>query len=174
MPEWDTYTLQDFLLFSPRTYGRMIEAHNAALWPAHLAALALGLALPFLRHRHWALALVWLWVGWSFLFQRYATINWVAPWFAGLFAVQALLLAVTPLRIATWRSPWAGLFALGLAYPLLGRPEAFGILPDPTALASLGLVGLASGRRRWWLAPIPLVWLAFSGLTRLALADAGR
>ena len=33
MSEWWTYTLSDFLLFSPRTYYRLFELHHRALWP---------------------------------------------------------------------------------------------------------------------------------------------
>ncbi len=43
MSEWWTYTLSDFLLFSPRVYYRLLELHNHALWPAHLLTIARGL-----------------------------------------------------------------------------------------------------------------------------------
>jgi hypothetical protein len=39
MPEWWTYTLSDFLLFSPRAYYRLIERHNAAVWPWQLGSV---------------------------------------------------------------------------------------------------------------------------------------
>src|SRR5690349_20103288 len=45
MSEWWSYRLSDFLLFSPRTYHRLFELHNIALWPMHVAALALGASL---------------------------------------------------------------------------------------------------------------------------------
>ena len=45
MPEWWTYALSDFLLFSPRTYYRLIERHNAAVWPAQIVTLGLGLGI---------------------------------------------------------------------------------------------------------------------------------
>ncbi|HEY1226717.1 MAG TPA: hypothetical protein VGF26_05300 [Ramlibacter sp.] len=101
MSEWWSYRLSDFLLFSPRTYYRLFELHNVAMWPMHVAALALGVALLVLalRGRERAagalLAACWLWVAWAFLLQRYATINWAAPWFAAGFAIEgiALLLA---------------------------------------------------------------------------------
>ena len=48
MSEWWTYTLSDFLLFSPRTYYRLFEIYNAAIWPAQIVALGLGLAMPAL------------------------------------------------------------------------------------------------------------------------------
>ena len=87
MPEWWTYSAEDFLLFSPRTYWRLIERHNEALWPAQLPALLLGIAILWLllRPRPWShravagsLAVLWGWVAWSFLWERYATINWAA------------------------------------------------------------------------------------------------
>jgi hypothetical protein len=63
------------------------------------------------------------------------------------------------------------LFAL-LAYPLLGaisgrswrQMEMFGVAPDPTAVATLGLLLLAA-RITWLLLPIPLIWCAVSGAT---------
>ena len=33
MSEWWTYSLSDFLLFSPRTYYRLFELYNLAIWP---------------------------------------------------------------------------------------------------------------------------------------------
>jgi hypothetical protein len=39
MSEWWSYTLSDFLLFSPRTYYRLFELHNAEWWPAHFVAV---------------------------------------------------------------------------------------------------------------------------------------
>jgi drug/metabolite transporter (DMT)-like permease len=51
MSEWWTYTVSDCLLFSPRTYWRMSERHNEALWPWHLVALGLGVAILVLLRR---------------------------------------------------------------------------------------------------------------------------
>ena len=42
MPEWWTYSLSDFLLFSPRTYYRLFELYNAAVWPGQVLAVAVG------------------------------------------------------------------------------------------------------------------------------------
>jgi hypothetical protein len=65
------------------------------------------------------------------------------------------------------------LFALALiGYPLLallfGRPwiqaEIFGIVPDPTVMATLGIVA-AAARPHWELLVLPLIWSAYSGAT---------
>jgi len=92
MDEWWSYRPSDFLLFSARTWHRLFELYNAQLWPAHLFAIALGLALvlvalkvspaPAARAGCAMLAACWLWVAWAFHLQRYAAINWAASWFA--------------------------------------------------------------------------------------------
>ncbi|WP_428029940.1 DUF6064 family protein [Ancylobacter sp.] len=196
MPEWSSYGLEDFLLFSPRAYWRLFEAQNAALWPLQLATMAAGLALLLLilrrpgRAKPWVgllLGLLWAFVAWSFLLQRYEAINWAVAYAAPAFFVQALLLvgaAVLPGGPAFGRRDppgWAGLgIALaGLLYPLLapaaGRPlasaEVFGLAPDPTVLVTIGMVLMAGGRWRALLLPIPLLWGLFSGLTLLAMGD---
>jgi hypothetical protein len=196
MLDW-SYRLSDFLLFSPRVYWRMFELHNAALWPLPLVMLALGvaaLALVILR-RHQSgrliailLAVLWAWVGWSFVWERYATINWTAAYAAPLFAIEALLFLIIGgglNRLAF--DPRGGrglagvlLIALALGYPLLaplfGRPwhaaEFFGIAPDPTTIATLGFLLMARGRSTLLLYPIPLLWCLASGLTLWAMADA--
>jgi len=101
MSEWWTYTLSDFLLFSPRTYYRMIEHHNEAVWPGQLAALAVGTVILMLLYRPWGVrrriisgivAVAWAFVAGAFLWKRYATINWAATYFALVFAIEAVLL----------------------------------------------------------------------------------
>jgi hypothetical protein len=194
MLDW-SYRLSDFLLFSPRAYWRLFELHNQALWPLPLVALALGiaaLALALLRPRATArwiailLAIAWAWIGWSFMWQRYATINWTAAYAAPLFAIEALLLVVVGLDRLTVEPRGVrsvggiALVALALAYPLLapvfGRPwqgaEYFGIAPDPTAIATLGFLLMARRRFILVLYPIPLLWCLASDLTLWAMNDA--
>jgi hypothetical protein len=165
MPEWSTYTLSDFLMFAPRTYWRLVELYNRDFWPLHLPLSAAGLGAVWLaasRRLHgfrwiaFGLAAAWLWVSWAFLWQRYATINWAATYVAIAFTVQALLLAGLALRSGQTASPpgkaarsLGGLLAAcGLLFPLLapafGRPwaqaESFSMMPEPTALLTLGLL----------------------------------
>jgi hypothetical protein len=194
--EWWTYTLSDFLLFAPRTYYRLFELYNREIWPAQLGALAAGAAIVVLTRREGAraaravaaiLAACWLWVAWGFHFQRYATINWAATWFAAAFAIEAALLAWTGairgrLRFGassrTLRHAGAGvvLFALvvqPLLGPLAGRDwagaELFGVAPDPTAAATLGVLLLAAPRDHWPLLVVPLAWCAVTGATLWAM-----
>lgn len=192
MSEWWTYRLSDFLMFSPQTYWRLVERYNREQWPLQLAAVAAGVLLLGLaaRPRPWTgravaavLAPAWLWVGWAFHGQRYATINWAANYLAAAFVLQAALLAGVALaaraggpaagrprlRAAGWALAVAGVVLYPLLAPALGRPwaqtEVFGLMPEPTALATLGLL-LATGlRQRTWLAPVPVASLAVGGIT---------
>ncbi len=194
--EWWTYTLSDFLLFSARTYYRLYELYNAAIWPAQVVAVGLGAAIPVLLRRAAAargraiaaiLAGCWLWVAIAFHVRRYATINTAAGYFAAGFALEAALLAwigIVRGRLSFER--FAGpareagfaifLFALALE-PLLGpllhrswrSVEIFGVAPDPTAVATLGILLLARGRGRWALFVVPALWCAISGATLLAM-----
>jgi hypothetical protein len=208
MSEWWSYRPSDFLLFSARTWHRLFELYNAGIWPAHFFAVALGLALvlaalkarpgPGARSCCALLAVCWLWVAWAFHLQRYAAINWAATWFAAAFAIEGVLLlcaaaAGLELREARGSRERLGLglllFAVliqpWLSLLLLGRPwrEAglFGLVPDPTALGTLGLLLLLRAPPPARLArglvlllwPIPLLWCLIAALTLWTLHAQG-
>ena len=196
MSEWWTYTLSDFLLFSPGTYYRLFELYNAAIWPAQVLAVALGLAMLLLLRRKTmaagrvitaVLAACWLWVAIAFLLVRYATINWAAIYFAAGFVLQSALLiwvgvvcgrlSFRPHTDAISRAG-LGMFLFALVAqpligPLLGRDwrqiEMFGVAPDPTAVATLGMLLVPAGRTRWEVVVLPLLWCAVSGATLWAM-----
>lgn len=190
MPEWWTYTLSDIQSFSLHSYYRLFELYNRAIWPAQIVALACGLTVAALLRRADArpgrlvaaiLALSWLGIAVAFHATRYRTLTWTAVYFAWAFGLEAALLLATAVRgrLAFERSP-AGLaillFAL-LVQPVLGvvldrtwpQVEVFGVAPDPTAIATLGILLLASGRVRWELMALPLLWCAISGATLLSM-----
>ena len=188
MSEWWTSSLQDFLLFAPRTYYRLFALYNEAVWPAHIATLVLGLVCLVLArstsgtaHRTLlaTLAALWLWIAWAFQAERFATINWAATNYAGAFALQAaLLLWFALVRPKAAVPPAQSPMPLALAAfaivlqpaigPLLGRDwqqaEIFGLAPDPTAVATLALLA-ARNRPPWLLMIIPALWCAVTGLT---------
>ncbi len=203
MTEWWTYRPSDFLMFAPGTYWRLFELHNQALWPAPLllvlvATLWLAWRLwrgtPALRSGVAALALAWAFVGWAFLLQRFEPIHWAAGSFAVGFFLQAGLLVVlagggvlqaTPpgardrmglalLALAFWVHPWLA--------PAAGRPwmqaEVFGLAPDPTAIATLGLLlCTTAGTRaaRGWLRAawvLPAIWCVISAATLATMQSA--
>lgn len=195
MSEWWTYRPEDFLLFSPRVYFRLFELHNEALWPGQFAALALLAVLVWLAAARPAnhvtfiaalLGFIWVFVGRAFVLQRYATINWAAEHMAQLFSVEMLLLFLAA-GFGGLRGGPAGigavagwfLIALATAQPLLaplsGRgwasAEVFAIAPDPTAIATLGLLLTLRGPMTWVLVPIPLLWCAVSALTLWTMGE---
>jgi hypothetical protein len=194
MAGWLSYSLSDFLLFAPRTYYRLFELYNLDLWPAQIAAAALGagVIVATARPRPWVdravpaiLAALWLWIAWAFLLERYATINWAAVYLATGFLGQGVLLGVGAgagwigfERISSTRGRIGlaiAIYAL-VVHPLvpiaMGRPwqqaEVFGLAPDPTAIGTLGLLVLA--RPAPWIAfVLPVLWCAISGLTLWAM-----
>ena len=170
MTEWWTYRLGSFLLFSARTYHRLIESYNQDLWPWQLAlllvavgALAWWRRMPSLladRVVFGGLAAAWLWVAWAFEHERFANINWAADYVASLYVVQAGVLLwaavrgragfgrTTPARSrAGWTLIALGLVVYPLLAPLLGRPwaraEVVAAMPEPTAIVTLGVLLLA-------------------------------
>ncbi len=195
MSEWWTYRLSNFLLFSPRTYYRLLELYNLAIWPAQLAAAVIGLAIMALLIRESArrdriiaglLSACWLWIAWAFHYQRYAQINWLAPWFAAAFALEALLLVVVGAfagRLVFRRADgkrWIATSIVAISvvgYPLLapltGRPwttaETFGAAADPTAIATVATLALVRARIRWLLLAVPLLWCAVAAATLWAM-----
>jgi hypothetical protein len=192
MSEWWTYSLSDFLMFSPQVYYRLFELHNRALWPAQLLTIAAGSAILYLLllraggwHRLIAamLGALWIWIAWAFFWERYAAINWAALYLAPFIAAQGVLLIgigaigrgpIFALSRGAVRLAGLGLFAGALILypfiaPSMGRSwlgaEIFGIAPDPTALATLALLALANERARWPLMVVPLLWCAISSAT---------
>jgi hypothetical protein len=198
MPEWWTYSLADFLLFSPRTYYRLIERHNDAVWPAHLATLGLGVLIAVLmRKGAWwrgrvvsgIVAVLWAWVAGAFVWGRYATINWGAAYLVWLLAVEVALLVwagvVRGGLSFRWRADATGVFGGGLfllclaGYPMFAplggrgwaQVEVFGIAPDPTVMATLGLLLLVEGGPRWSLQVAPVLWCLVAGATLMAMGS---
>jgi hypothetical protein len=189
MSEWWTYRLSDFLMFAPRTYYRLFESYNAEIWPLQLSTLALGLAVLWLVWRGTygrvvaaILAMAWIFVAWAYHWQRYAAINSGAPYYAIGFALEALLLSwlgvrrdglrfdrcTGPIGYAGYAMLVGGIVLYPLLAPAFSRPwwqaEAFGIAPDPTAIATIGALLLATGRTLWPLV-LPVAWCVISAAT---------
>jgi hypothetical protein len=194
MRDWSSYTLSDFLLFSPRVYERMYILLNQDLWPAQLLFVITGLAILIAVLRGHplgmqlgltALALAWMLIAVVFFQGRYEQINWLGSYLAPIAVMQSVCLMSIALAARhdswfSWRkAPFAKValcttLSLGFfVYPLLslafGRTLAsaevvFG-MPDPTSVATLGMAALLHSRIRWLVMIIPLAWCTFTGLT---------
>ena len=71
---------------------------------------------------------------------------------------MAYAVLISPLVGLWFERSWSGL-------------ELFGSAPDPTTLATLGVLTLVRHPLGPILLPIPLAWALFSGLTLLAMDD---
>lgn len=200
MPEWSSYSLSDFLMYSPRAYERLVELYNSAIWPAHVVAVVIGLILIGLAWRRHdmgmrflmvLLSACWAWIAWAFLHERYASLHWAGHYMAMAYLFQALLLlavarfarhAAQIKRTAYPAIAGYGLMIAGIAFfPLAQRlsgvawsqSEVFGLMPTPTAIATLGVLTLMRGWQKWLGCAVPISWLVYSGATRLAMASQG-
>lgn len=194
MGEWVSYRLSDFILFSDTAYYRQFELYNHSVWPLHVVAILFALVIVYALWENpaWAgqvisglLVVIWLWVAWAFLYQRFYQIHVVADWYAVAFVLQAglitwygiirnrLTLSVTNrLRIKIG----SGLLIIAfVVYPFIalitGRSwmqfEMFALTPDPTALGTLAILLFYNVPRALY--PIPVVWLLLSAMTLFAM-----
>ena len=136
------------------------------------------------------LAAAWAWTGAVFHGRTFAAIDFMAPVYAGLFLLQALLLVRSGVlrgRIAPRGGfaalglpGWAGLALLAYAiagYPLLAAVvgdgvasiPVVGLAPGPTAVLTLGMLVLADGRTPLHLALVPVLWSLIAGATAWTL-----
>ena len=194
MSEWWTYSLTAFLLFSPRTYYRLFELYNADVWPLQIVTLAVGLAILVLivaRHRverprrrgdpRGALAVRRVGVsagalrpdqlGGALFRDRLCASGGAAGVDRRRSAIGSGFRKPESASPARWIGLAMIVYALAihpLIAPLSGRPwtqaEIFGLAPDPTAIATLGVL-VAAARPHWHLLVVPLLWCAISGLT---------
>ena len=144
MQEWWSYRPGDFLLFSPRTYWRLFQLANEALWPLQIPVLLIGAAIlaMLFRPRAWAdrvipavLAAAWLSVSVGFLWMHYAAINWAAIYFVPVFVGEGLLVL------------WLGTVRGRLAFAAeRGVAGVIGIALYVYALALHPLIALVAGR----------------------------
>ena len=195
MSEWWTYGLSDFLMFSPQAYWRLVARHNDAGWPVQALGQAAVLALPLLLWRDAAwprraalllLALAWAAVGWFFHARLYSEIFLAAPWVGTACAIVSLgllLVALLPPRGEAGsgaRTVGLALLAAAVLYPLVApltghawtEAEVFGWMPDPTALATLGVICMLPLRPgvRVLLGTLPALSFALGMATRGLLA----
>jgi Family of unknown function (DUF6064) len=168
--------------FTSRQFFDVFVAYNMAIWPAQIGAYVLGLVavtalwlkLPKLILS--ILALMWLWnaIGYHYLF--FSSINPAAKLFAGLFTLEAVLLAIcagTTMSVSfclarNFRTT-AGLGFIACAmvvYPILGwwaghgfmASPMFGVAPCPTTIFTIGVLLLARGRWVLWISVVPILW----------------
>lgn len=200
MAELFKYSLDDVVPFGPEVYERLFVLLNQDVWPVQLAWLAAGAVLLWLivrGHRFAprtclaALGVAWLCVAYVFFLGRYQMLNWTGTYAAPVVVAYGIVLVVVAalgrlhlvdrrMHPAAWFSGIA-LLATGLVfYPLLALAthgsfagaQVFGLAPDPTAAASLGIGVLLQSRVRWLVISVPVVWCIITALTLWVLGRA--
>jgi hypothetical protein len=189
MSEWWTYRLSDFLMFTSSTYFRLFELSNRQWFPLQLVFLAAAfLTLYYITRKPQPVVLTaagmlfgfaWIWVAWEFHWVRYTPVMLAGPYFAGLFLLEGVALAVGGRFLSAFadRTRFDARLGLGLVIfglvllpPLafaFGRPFAeaqfFGVAPDPTVVATIGFLFFI--RANWSLFLLPILWLVISAAT---------
>lgn len=185
------------LPFTTQQFLAVFGEYNEAIWPAHVAAFALGVLAVVLAARPGEprgravcgiLALFWIWIGAVYHLQYFAAINPLGRLFGLAFIAQGMLFAVHALRRDglqfRFRSdPGAVLGMVFVAYglvfynllgPLFGhawpRMPVFGVAPCPTTIFTFGLLLKARGRVPWSLLVIPFLWSLVGGSAAFVLA----
>jgi hypothetical protein len=194
MDKLASYRLSDFILFSESAYHRQFELYNQAIWPLHILIVIISLVILYVlwQRPRWCgrfisavLMVSWTWVAYAYLYQRFYQIHVVAHWYALAFVIQAFLIARYGLyenRLARFTADRTRLM-LGytmlstslLVYPFIAamtdrswnQSEMFVLCPDPTAIATLGILLLY--RTPVVLFVIPVLWLLISITTQMVM-----
>ncbi len=181
------------LPFTPEQFFGIFAEYNRALWPMALAwwlaaagVLAAAWRSPagYGRWMTWFLAALWAWNAVVYHAWFFTRINPAAWLFAGLFGVQAVVLAQAALRtsaqyVTSTGSPrllGAGLAVYALAYPLLTigfghrypATPTFGV-PCPTDILTIGVLLTVRGGVPLSLAIVPVLWGFVGGSAALVL-----
>lgn len=175
------------LPFTKEQFFDLFVAYNGALWPALVALWIVSVVasvLLFSSRRppdRWISALLaahWIWSALAYHVAFFTRINPAAWVFAAIFLLQGALffwLGVVQGRLsfAPWRSAWAPVAWILIAYSLLypginavqhvsvSRIPAFGV-PCPTMIFTAGMLMLATPRS-WRVSIIPVIWSVIGG-----------
>ncbi len=157
MSEWWTYSLSDFLMYTPQTFERLLATYNAWLYPAQLPMIALGVWLAWIalrgnaRQLRIGLALLgacWLWIAYAFFWQRLAAIDLAAPYYAHAFAIQGALLLAAAFALGDEPPPTTMLQRIGATLVM-----DIAVVVMPAALPPLTAT-LAGGATDWGTASV--------------------
>jgi hypothetical protein len=178
----------------------VFEHYNQAIWPMHIVAYILGIAVIILAAKETrysnqmicvALACFWGWMGIVYHLMYFSTINRAALGFGILFIIQAILWLVfgvvrPKLAFRVEANPYAltGLALIAYAmliYPLLGtllghgypHSPSFGVAPCPTTIFTFGLLLCTSARVPKTVLVIPFIWslIGFSAALALGIRE---
>jgi hypothetical protein len=172
------------------------EQYNQAIWPMHIVAYILSIAVIILAAKKTrysdqiisvVLACFWGWMGIVYHLIYFSTINGAALGFGILFIIQAILWLVfgvirPKLSFQLENNPYALtgvvliVYAM-LVYPILGtllghgypRSPSFGVAPCPTTIFTFGLLLWTNARVPKSVLVIPFIWSLIGFTAALSL-----
>jgi hypothetical protein len=176
-------------LFPLELFTKVFEKYNLAIWPMHLVAYILGIAILLLVVKRTKysnqiiaaiLSFLWLWTGILFFLLYLAPVSKPSYFFGGLFIIQGLLFlnsAIKPrLSFAAELNVYSFVGILFVAYAMVGYPvfgyflghsyphsAPFGLTPCPTNIFTFGLFLLSNKRIPKLFLVIPLLWAIIGG-----------
>lgn len=188
-----SFSIRDFLIFSPDSYFKLFELSNQALWPIHIVIALLAMAAVFFslkqKENTWRLifawlGLIWIFVGYWYFKLHYSQISTYAHILSYIFWFEAFLLLLIAFygknnsvtEQFNWRFYLGGsLILYGLIlHPIIAKlwwkqnvfgMEFFSIAPDPTAIATIGFLVFLPAKGAFMVLIIPCLWLLFSFMT---------
>jgi hypothetical protein len=173
------------LPFTIDQFLTVFEQYNQAIWPMHVLAYVLGIAviLCAVKKIRYAdqiisavLAFFWAWMGIVYHLMYFSTINRAAIGFGILFIIQAILWLVfgvvrpkLSFRVKFNTYSVTGMLLIVYAmiiYPIIGmllghsypRSPSFGVAPCPTTIFTFGLLLLTSAKVPKFVLIIPFLW----------------
>ncbi len=184
--DWLTYSIEDFIPYTPEVYLRLLERINDESTPWQLLAFCLPFFLIWLIQKgrlsaaNFVLSLSWLVCAITYFHTYFKELNWAATYIAGVFIIQAILMNITiglkyrdHFKSANQRVYWL-VFYVGTFWPAISvmlnghwsQAEFFALHPDSTAIVTLGFILLTrKGWPRLVLLSSPLLWCVVSSQT---------
>lgn len=187
-----SFSIRDFLIFSPESYFKLFELSNQSLWPLQIPIILSAVVAIFLLYKRYHfsskaiclwLGMVWAFVGYWYFTLYYSQINTFAHIAAYFFWAEAFLFFLVAIfanhrlnlnqggRVYLAGSfivygmlihPWISLLLWDQA---ISRLELFSIAPDPTAIITIGFILLLPFKGAFLLLIIPSLWLLSSLMT---------
>ncbi len=187
--------------YDSETLLALISQYYLDSWPAQIIMfLLLLLLLGQLFKKSYGrgriasaiLCIMWCWNAIFFLLKTYTAINWFGLLLAEIFGFQAFLLflwGITLNRLcfdfSARQSGMTGFFWLGLI--LIASPglqyyfnrnylqlEYFAMMPDQLVAMTLVFLLYFTGKLRWYLLFIPVLWVGYSLIWSVMLGDPSR
>lgn len=171
--------------FTTEEFFRIFGLYNSSIWPAHLAAYLLGIAVILSvlsksalsdRLASAILAAFWIWMGVVYHILHFSAINRAAYVFGLFFIIQGVLFIIAGViysklsfRITSSIAFGAGtclIFYALVVYQLLGkvaghnwpRIPVFGVAPCPTVIFTFGMLLWAVKPIPFYMHIVPLLW----------------